>query len=155
GGGVRYREAEKRNVPEQYQSIEANWELAVAGFKSAVALYRNAGISAGDWLPYRYLLFAPAMAAARGQHLDERWVGWAVAASLWRHYASEVESRLMKDASLAERGDIDGLIDQVRLRAKRLDSAVPDPDDVLYNIIGESAMLFSLLIYFSKVSARS
>ena len=29
------------------------------GFKSAVALFRNAGVPGGDWLPYRYLLFAP------------------------------------------------------------------------------------------------
>jgi hypothetical protein len=155
GGGVRYREAEKRKRPEQYQSIEANWDLAVAGFRSAVALFRNAGVTTGDWLPYRYLLFVPAIAAARGQSLDERWVGWAVAASLWRHYGSEVESRLMRDASLAERGEIDALVDQVRLRAKRLDSAVPEAEDVLYNVVGEGAILFALLVYFSKVNARS
>ncbi len=56
GGGVRYRDAEKRKVQANYQNIEANWDAAVAGFKSAVALFRNAGVPSGDWLPYRYLL---------------------------------------------------------------------------------------------------
>ena len=155
GGGVRYRDAEKRKLQSHYQNIGANWDAAVAGFKSAVALYRNAGLPSGDWLPYRYLLFPPAIAAARGQNLDDRWVGWAVAASLWRRYGGDVESKLARDATLAERGDIDGLIEHVKLSAKRVDSIVPDPEDVLYNIIGEDAMLFALLVYLTKVNARS
>jgi hypothetical protein len=125
GGGVRYRDAEKRKVQTHYQNIEANWDAAVAGFKSAVALFRNAGLPSGDWLPYRYLLFPPAIAAARGHDLDERWTGWALAASLWRHYAGEVDTKLAKDAALAERNDIDGLIEHVKLRAKRPESAIP------------------------------
>ena len=56
----------RRKVETHYQSIEASWGAAVAGFKSAVALFRNAGLPSGDWLPYRYLLFPPAVAAARG-----------------------------------------------------------------------------------------
>lgn len=155
GGGVRYREAEKRKLQAHYQNIESHWDTAVAGFKSAVALFRNAGVPTGDWLPYRYLLFPPAIAAARGHRLDDRWVGWAVAASLWRHYAGEVESKLARDAALAERGDIDGLIDHVKVRAKRLETAVPEPEDVLFNIIGEGAILFALLVYFMKVGGRS
>jgi hypothetical protein len=155
GGGVRYRESEKRKLQAHYQNIESNWEAGVGGFKSAVALFRNAGIPSGDWLPYRYLLFPPAMAAARGHKLDDRWVGWAVAASLWRHYAGEVESKLARDASLAEKGDVEGLIEHVKVRAKRIETAVPEAEDVLYNIIGESAMLFALLVYFMKVDGRS
>ncbi|HVT10361.1 MAG TPA: DUF262 domain-containing protein [Polyangia bacterium] len=155
GGGVRYRDAEKRKVQANYQNIEANWDAAVAGFKSAVALFRNAGVPSGEWLPYRYLLFPPAIAVARGQALDERWTGWALAASLWRHYAGEVDTKLAKDASLAERGDIDGLIEHVKLRAKRPESAVPDDDDVLHNIVSDSAVLFALLAYFSRVNAHS
>ncbi len=104
GGGVRYRDAEKRKIQAHYQNIEASWDGAVAGFKSAVALFRNAGVPSGDWLPYRYLLFPPAIAAARGHALDERWTGWALAASLWRHYAGEVDTKLAKDAALAETG---------------------------------------------------
>jgi hypothetical protein len=155
GGGVRYREAEKRKLQVHYQNIDANWDAAAAGFKSAVTLFRNAGVPTGDWLPYRYLLFPPAMAAARGVRIDDRWVGWAVVASLWRHYAGEVESKLARDAALAERGDIDGLIEHVKARAKRLDSVVPEAEDILYNIVGEGAMFFALLVYFMKVSGRS
>ena len=154
GGGVRYRDAEKRKIQAHYQNIEASWDGAVAGFKSAVALFRNAGVPSGDWLPYRYLLFPPAIAAARGHALDERWTGWALAASLWRHYAGEVDTKLAKDAALAERGDIDGLIEHVKLRAKRPESAIPEDDDLLHNIVGENAILFALLAYFSRVNAR-
>lgn len=155
GGGVRYRDAEKRKVETHYQNIEASWDAAVAGFKSAVALFRNAGLPSGDWLPYRYLLFPPAIAAARGHDLDERWTGWALSASLWRHYAGEVDTKLAKDAALAERGDIDGLLEHVKLRAKRPESAIPEEDDLLHNIVGESAILFALLAYFLRVNAHS
>jgi hypothetical protein len=155
GGGVRYREAEKRKLEVPYHNIEAQWDAAVAGFKSAVALFRNAGVPTGDWLPYRYLLFPPAMAAARGHKLDDRWVGWAVVASLWRHYAGEVDSKLARDAGLAGRGDIDGLVEHVKVRAKRIESAVPEAEDILYNIIGDGAIFFALLVYFMKVSGRS
>ena len=155
GGGVRYRDAEKRKLQAHYQSIEASWDAAVAGFKSAVALFRNAGVPSGDWLPYRYLLFAPAIAAARGHELGDRWIGWALAASLWRHYAGEVDTKLAKDAALAEKGDIDGLLEHIKLRAKRPDSAVPEEDDLLYNIVGEGAIFFGLLVYFMKIGGRS
>ncbi len=155
GGGVRYRDAEKRKVETHYQNIEASWDAAVAGFKSAVALFRNAGLPSGDWLPYRYLLFPPAIAAARGHALDERWTGWALAASLWRHYAGEVDTKLARDAALAERGDVDGLLEHVKLRAKRPESAIPEEDDLFHNIVGESAVLFALLAYFLRVNAHS
>jgi hypothetical protein len=155
GGGVRYREAEKSKLQSHYQNIEASWDSAVKGFVSAVALFRNAGVAGGDWLPYRYLLFAPAVAAARGHELGDRWVAWALAASLWRHYGSEVDTKLAKDAGLAARGDVEGLIEQVKLRAKRPDSAIPDEEDLLHNIVGENAIFFALLVYFMKVTARS
>jgi hypothetical protein len=155
GGGVRYRDAEKRKIETHYQNIEANWEAAVTGFKSAVALFRNAGLPSGDWLPYRYLLFPPAIAAASGHDLDERWTGWALAASLWRHYAGEIDTKLAKDAALAQRGDVDGLLEHIKLRAKRPESAIPEDDDLLHNIVGESAILFALLAYFLRVNAHS
>ncbi|HXJ19048.1 MAG TPA: DUF262 domain-containing protein [Polyangia bacterium] len=155
GGGVRYRDAEGRKLQSQYQNIEGSWDAAVAGFRSAVALFRNAGVPTGDWLPYRYLLFPPAIAAASGHSLDERWTGWALAASLWRHYAGEIDTKLAKDAALAARNDIDGLIEHVKLRAKRPESAIPEDDDLLHNIVGESAILFALLAYFLRVNARS
>lgn len=155
GGGVRYRQAEKKKTQTHYQNIADSWERAVAGFKSAIALFKNAGIPSGDWLPYRYLLFPPAIAAARGHEIGDKWVGWAVAASLWRHYAGEVESKLAKDAALAAAGDIDGLIEHVRLRAKRPESAVPEEEDLLRNIVSEGSILFALLVYATQVDARS
>jgi hypothetical protein len=155
GGGVRYREAEKRKLQANYQNIEKSWDATVTGFKQSVALFRNAGIPSGDWLPYRYLLFAPAVAAARGHTLDERWLGWALAASLWRHYSGEVDTKLQKDASLAEKGDIDGLIQHVKTRAKRTESAAPDEEDLLRNIVSEGAIFLAMLVYFAKVGARS
>jgi hypothetical protein len=120
-----------------------------------VALFKNAGVPSGDWLPYRYLLFAPAIAAGNGHQLDDRWIGWAVAATLWRHYGAEVDTTLAKDANLAKAGDVAGLIDHVKLRAKRPDSVVPGEDDLLHNIVGDRAILLALLVYFSRTSARS
>jgi hypothetical protein len=155
GGGVRYRDAEKRKVQSHYQKIEENWTPMVDGFKEAVELYRAHGIPSGDWLPYRYLLFPPAVAAARGIALDERWLGWALAASLWRHYVGEVETKLAKDAGLAEKGDVQGLIDHVKTRAKRTESAIPEEEDLIRNIVSEGGLVLALLIYFSKIEGRS
>jgi len=155
GGGVRYRQAEKTGATSRYQDIEASWDRAVAGFTSAVALFKNAGVPNGEWLPYRYLLFPPAIAAGNGHELDDRWIGWAVAATLWRHYGAEVDSTLAKDAGLARAGDVDGLIEHVKLRAKRPDSAVPSEEDLLRNIVSERAILFAFMVYFSRTDARS
>jgi hypothetical protein len=155
GGGVRYRDAEKRKVQSHYQKIEESWGPMVDGFKEAVELYRSRGIPSGDWLPYRYLLFPPAVAAARGIALDERWLGWALAASLWRHYVGEVETKLAKDAAFAEKGDVQGLIDHVKGRAKRTDSVIPEEEDLLRNIVSEGGVMLALLVYFAKVGGRS
>ena len=43
----------------------------------------------------------------------------------------------------------------MKLRAKRPDSAIPEDDDLLHDIVGESAILFALLAYFQRVNARS
>jgi hypothetical protein len=153
GGGVRYRQAEKGGS--RYKDIEANWDRAVAGFKSAVALFKNAGVPSGDWLPYRYLLFAPAIAVGNGHDLDDRWIGWALAATLWRHYGSEVDTTLAKDATLAQAGDIDGLVEHVKLRAKRPESVVPSEEDLLHNIVSDRSILLALVVFFSRTDGRS
>jgi hypothetical protein len=152
---VRYREADKRAPPAHYEQIEKSWEPAVAGFKTAVDLFRKCGVPSGDWLPYRYLLFPPAIAAANGVALDERWMGWAIVASLWRHYAGEVDTKLQKDALLAQKGDIDGLLEHVKVRAKRIDSVIPDEEDVLKNIVSEGGLGLAMLVYLCRVNARS
>ncbi len=97
----------------------------------------------------------PAVAAAKGHTLDRRWVGWAVAASLWRHYVGEVDTKLQKDAALAEKGDLPGLIEHVKTRAKRTDSAIPEPEDFLQNIVSDGGVFLALLIHFHETSARS
>jgi hypothetical protein len=43
----------------------------------------------------------------------------------------------------------------VKLRAKRPESAIPEDDDLLHNIVGENAILFALLAYFLRVDAHS
>jgi hypothetical protein len=153
-GGVRYRDAERRKLT-NYHKIELAWDTAVDGFKRAVALYRAAGIPSGDWLPYRYLLFAPAIAGAKGHKLDARWVAWALVAAIWRHYVGEVDTKLVKDAGLAEKGDVAGLIEHVKLRAKRTDSVIPEEEDLRSNIVSEGAVSLAMLVHFAKTEARS
>jgi hypothetical protein len=154
-GGVRYRDAEKKKLQLDYEKIVSSWDPTVQGFTKAVELYKRNGVPSGDWLPYRYLLFAPAIAAARGHTLDARWLGWAIAASLWKHYAGEVDTKLQKDAGLAEKGDIAGLIEHVKARAKRSESVAPDDEDLLRNIVSEGGVFLAVLGYAYKVRARS
>jgi hypothetical protein len=153
-GGVRYRDAERRKLA-NYHKIELAFDSAVDGFKRAVALYRAAGIPSGDWLPYRYLLFAPAIAAAKGHRLDAKWIAWALAASIWRHYVGEVDTKLLEDARLAEQGDLAGLVEHVKLRAKRTESVIPEEEDFQRNIVSEGAVCLALLVHFAKTEARS
>jgi hypothetical protein len=152
---VRYRDAEKRGGQDHYQKIESSWDTTISGFKNAVKLYRDSGVPSADWLPYRYLLLPPAIAAAKGHVLNEKWVAWAIVASLWRHYAGEVDTKLQRDASLAEKGDIDGLIEHVKSRAKRVDSAIPEEEDFLQNIVSEGGVYLTFLVYSRKSDGRS
>jgi hypothetical protein len=154
-GGVRYRDAEKRKLQLDYEKIIGSWDPIVEGFAKAVDFYRRNGVPSGDWLPYRYLLFAPAIAAARGHTLDARWLGWAIVASLWRHYVGEVDTKLQKDATLADKGDVAGLVAHVKARARRPDSIAPDDDDLLRNIVSEGGVFLAMLGYAHKVRARS
>jgi hypothetical protein len=153
-GGVRYRDAERRKLT-NYHKIELAWDAAVDGFKKAVALYRAAGVPSGDWLPYRYLLFAPAIAAARGHKLDAKWIGWALVAAIWRHYVGEVDTKLVKDATMAEKGDVEGLAEHVKQRAKRTESVIPEEEDLRRNIVSEGAVCLAMLVHFAKTEARS
>jgi hypothetical protein len=153
-GAVRYRDAERRKII-NYQKIELAWDATVEGFKRAVLLYRAAGIPSGEWLPYRYLLFAPSIAAARGHKLDAKWVAWALVASMWRHYVSEVDTKLQRDANLADKGDVSALIEHVKMRAKRTESVIPVEEDLQRNIVSEGAVCLALLIRFVTREARS
>jgi hypothetical protein len=100
-------------------------------------------------------LFAPAIAAAKGHKLDARWVAWALVAAIWRHYAGEVDTKLLKDATLAEKGDVAALVEHVKLRAKRTESVIPTEEDLERNIVSEGAVSLAMLIHFAKTEARS
>jgi hypothetical protein len=154
-GVVRYRDAEKRGTQAHYTKIENSWNQTVVGFKEAVRLYRESGVPSGDWLPYRYLLLPPAIAAAKGSALSEKWIGWSIVASLWRHYVGEVDTKLQRDASFSEKGDIDSLIDHVKTRAKRTESAIPEEEDFLHSIVSEGGVFLATLVHFSRIEARS
>jgi hypothetical protein len=82
-------------------------------------------------------------------------VAWALVASIWRHYVGEVDSKLAKDAALAEAGDVAGLIEHVKLRAKRTESVIPQEEDLQRNIVSEGAVCLALLVHFAKTEARS
>lgn len=157
-GVVRYRDAEKRGEQarkEHYRKLEQHWDITVEGFKEAVALYRRSGVPTGDWLPYRYLLLPPAISSAKGNFLHEGWIGWSIVASLWRHYSAEVDTKLQRDSLLAEKGDLSGLLDHVKVRAKRTDSAIPEEEDFVKGIVGEGGVFLALLVAFHRVEGRS
>jgi hypothetical protein len=110
-GLIRYRDAEQRGSKEAaYTSVEEHWGQAIDGFEKAVHLFKDHWVSDGSWLPYRYLILPPAIAAANGHNLTSAWVSWAVMASLWRHYAGAVDTTLERDARLARAGDVAGLL---------------------------------------------
>ncbi len=156
-GVLRYRDVERsRDVEERYAKIEERWDDAVRGLQAAVQLFRKAGIPSGDWLPYRYLLLAPAVAAATGHKLvATQWLGWTVAASLWGHYQTSSETRAQVDARLAAQGQTLELFEHVKKTARRGESLIPDADDFIQNVPLESGVLLALLVYLMRTKAAS
>ncbi|MFL5319760.1 MAG: DUF262 domain-containing protein [Myxococcaceae bacterium] len=157
-GLLRYRDVEKRQrgVEEAYARIEDKWDAALKGLTDAVTMFRNAGVPDGSWLPYRYLLLAPAVASASGHKLvPTQWIGWAIAASLWGHYNSSVESRAHADAKLASEGKTLELFDRVKAHARRAESLCPDPEDFIQNVPLESGVMLAQLVYLMRTKARS
>jgi hypothetical protein len=154
-GTIRYRDVEKRGAETPYKKVEEHWDTAVNGFKTAVGLFRSAGVPSAGWLPYRHLLVPPAIAAAKGHTLTKKWLAWAILASIWRHYVGEVETKLQKDCGLAANGDIAGLIDHVKTRAKRVESAVPEVEDFTENIVNDAGVHLAMLVHFAQNEGRS
>lgn len=156
-GAVRYRDVEKRGKPkETYGQVDAVWDKACSGIRASVSRFRAAGIPDGAWLPYRYLLLAPAIASAKGRDIDDpKWLGWAIAASLWGHYAGQAETTAQADAKAAEDGDVDRLLANVRAQAKRTDSIIPEDDDFTENIVRDGGVLLALIACFVRDNARS
>jgi hypothetical protein len=76
-------------------------------------------------------------------------------ASLWRHYGGAVDTTLERDARLARAGDIAGLLEHLKARAKRVESAMPEIDDFLNNIVAENGIYLAFLIQFARSETRS
>lgn len=158
-GSIRYWELEKRKrekKEEGFAQVAGVWDDACAGLRESVRLFKKAGIPEGGWIPYRYLLLAPAIAFAKGQHVDtDKWLGWALAASLWGHHAGNAETKAQADANAAAEGKIDELLKSVKTQAKRTESAIPQDDDLTENVVREGGVLLALLVYFARNGARS
>lgn len=157
-GNLRYRDVERRGQGADaiYAKVEESWGAARDGLFHAVAMFRKAGVPDGSWLPYRYLLLAPAVAHARGQKIGAtQWMGWAIAASLWGHYGTSAESRAQADAKLAAQGRVLDLMESVKAFARRAETLVPEEEDFLHSVPLESGVLLALLVYLVKTHARS
>jgi hypothetical protein len=105
-GLVRYRDIEKRKKgaeeDDSYNKVDTVWDATCAGLKTSVEIFRNAGVPDGAWLPYRYLLLPPAVSHAKGKGISpDQWLGWAIVASLWGHYAGSSETTAQSDAKSA------------------------------------------------------
>ena len=158
-GVIRYRDIEKRKKSAEedaYSRVDGVWARACDGLKGAVEVFRSAKIPDGSWLPYRYLLLPPAIAAAQGAGINaDFWLGWAIAASLWGHYAGASETKAQSDAKLADEGQTAKLFDSVKSHAKRTESLIPDEDDLTENVVLEAGVLLALMVRFARSDARS
>lgn len=155
-GVLRYRDVERGRAEAAYAKVEEEWDRAVDGLAKAASMFRKAGIPDGTWLPYRYLLLPPAVAFARGQKISAtQWLGWAISASLWGHYGASSETRAQADAKLAAEGKLLELYDSVKASARRVESLVPDEDDLVRNVPLEAGVMLALLIFLAKTRAKS
>ncbi len=148
-GTISYRDIEKRKKggKEGFADVAKEWNNACAALRASVKMFREAGIPEGGWIPYRYLLLAPAIAHAKGHSLtDKRWLGWAIAASIWGHHAGDAENKAQADARAAAAGDIDELLKSVKTQAKRPESVVPQEDDLTENVVKAGGVLLALLV---------
>ncbi len=155
---IRYRDLQKRKVGgrEGFAEVANKWDEGCAAMRASVGMFRAAGINDGGWIPYRYLLLAPAIAFAKGHSLmDKKWLGWAIAASLWGLYAGEAETKAQADAKDAAAGNIDEMLKNLKAYAKRTDSVIPTEDDLIQNVVREGGMLFALLVHFLRQGTRS
>jgi hypothetical protein len=157
-GTIRYHDLEKRKSAgkEGFADVAKMWDKSCAALRASVKMFRDAGIPEGGWIPYRYLLLAPAIAHAKGHNLsNKKWLGWAIAASLWGYHAGEAETKAQADAKAAASGDIDDLLKSVKTQAKRPDSLIPQEDDLTENVVRRGGMVLARLVHFLQESTRS
>lgn len=159
-GLVRYRDIEKRKKgaasDDSYDKVEAVWDAACAGLQDAVGMFRTAGVPDGTWLPYRYLLLPPAVSSARNKPIAVGgWLGWAIAASLWGHYAGSSETTAQSDVKAAEEGELSKLLDNVKAQAKRAESLLPDDGDFEADVVLQAGVFLALLVHSAQHDVRS
>lgn len=160
-GIVKYRDAEKQKQqkPDKnalYAKIEPKWGPAVDSLQKTIAIFRGAGVPNGSWIPYRYILLTPAVAIANDQSPDkDRWLGWAIAASLWGLYGGSAETKVQTDARSASVGDWDSLWQSLKTYAKRRETLIPEPEDLTHGLVQGRGILLALLVYWSRTDGRS
>ena len=156
---VKYGEIEERSDPSKskaYDNIKSSWEVASESIKGAVSIFKNAGIPGGSWIQYRYILLPPAIWIAKGnERNDDFWLAWAVLACLWGLYSGSAETQLQADAIQARDGSIDGLLGNLKNRAKRTESLIPDFDDFREQVVQGQGVTLGLLLHMIGVDALS
>jgi hypothetical protein len=157
-GIVKYRDAEKikQGNAELYSQIEPKWDSAVGALKGVVAMFQQAGIPDGSWIPYRYILLTPAVALGSGHTRPaDGWLGWAIAASLWGVYAGSAETKVQSDARHAAKGDWDALWQSIKVRAKRRETLIPEAEDLTAGLVQPSGVYLALLVHWARSEGRS
>ncbi len=154
---VKYREVEERSDSSKaYEKISSTWDAASNGLSEAVSLLRNAGVPGGSWIQYRYVLLPPAIWHASGHgHKDDFWIAWSILSCLWGQYSGSAETQVQADAVQAREGSIKGLLDNVKNRAKRTESLIPDFDDLRQQIVQERGVTLGLLLHLVRADAAS
>ncbi|MGO9740097.1 MAG: DUF262 domain-containing protein [Roseiarcus sp.] len=154
---VKYREVEERaDSGKAYEKISGSWDAASKGLSEAVSIFKNAGIPSGSWIQYRYVLLPPAIWHARGhQREDEFWLAWTVLSCLWGQYSGSAETQVQADAVQARDASMEGLLNNVRNRAKRTESLIPDFDDFRQQIVQERGVTLGLLLHLIRTDAAS
>ena len=154
---VKYREVEERSDSgKAYERISSTWDSASKGLSETVSIFKKAGVPSGSWIQYRYVLLPPAIWHAHGHpRNDDFWIAWAVLSCLWGQYSGSAETQVQADAIHARDASIQGLLDNVKNRAKRTESLIPDFDDIRQQIVQERGVTLGLLLHLVRADAAS
>ncbi len=146
----------RTDTNQTFKQVADVWDEACARMRLSVNFFRRQGVPAGSWLPYRYLLLMPALAAHDGAIKEQdKWLGWALAASLWGHYRNITDSGAQQDAVAANKRDLDTLFAAIKTRAKRTGSVLPENDDLTENVVQDGGVFLSLLVDFKRSEVKS
>jgi hypothetical protein len=78
-----------------------------------------------------------------------------VLACLWGQYSGSAETQLQADAIQARDASIDGLLGNLKNRAKRTESLIPDFDDYREQVVQGQGVTLGLLLHMIGVDALS